>query len=236
LRYEFYRNEIVYLHNEGNKLYKQGKYEEAKQYFEKILEMAPEYAEAHASIGNVALVMSEQENAKNFYAAASSIKPELSSQTETSLAYIATTPSRDAARSLSELSHVLDLAKVGNDKALREFIKPIANLEKWVDEHYKSSTIENKRTAEYFQQMIGTKEFASCTRCQLFAGFWLLKAPKPEDLSRVFEVVENTPPGLDSAGLALALGVAYEKAGERVKAMNVYLRYPDDPRILKRLN
>ena len=56
LRTEFFRGETRYLYNSGCRYYKQGDYDAAREAFEKVLVMDPDYGPASGALGNLALV------------------------------------------------------------------------------------------------------------------------------------------------------------------------------------
>ena len=62
-----------------------------------------------------------------------------------------------------------------------------------------------------------------------------MMAPKEVDIQTVLTILDSDAGSSNAAGLAYALGVTYERSGNRVAALNIYLRYPEEPAIHKRL-
>lgn len=67
LRAEFYREEIKHLHKDSVRLYRQGSYKSAQSGFEAILDYDNQYAPAYYSIGNIALIKGEWQEALDAY-------------------------------------------------------------------------------------------------------------------------------------------------------------------------
>lgn len=77
IRTEFFRGETRYLYNRGCQHYKQGDYDAAREAFENVLAMAPDYGRAHAALGNIALSQGDHKKALIYYGNAIEVEPEL---------------------------------------------------------------------------------------------------------------------------------------------------------------
>ncbi|MCP3952690.1 MAG: tetratricopeptide repeat protein, partial [Desulfobacterales bacterium] len=77
LRTEFYRGETRYIYNRGCQSYKQGDFGEARESFEKVLALDPNYGPAHGALGNLDLVKGDPETAIGHYQNAVRVDPGL---------------------------------------------------------------------------------------------------------------------------------------------------------------
>lgn len=67
LRTEFFRGETRYIYNSGCRQYKQGDYDTARETFEKVLALDPDYGPAYGALGNLALVRKKYDLALAHY-------------------------------------------------------------------------------------------------------------------------------------------------------------------------
>ena len=80
LRTEIYREETFYRYNEACKLYKEGDYEAARSGFEDVIALDDDYGQAHAALGNLALIGEDYLLALVHYQAAVAADPELAAE------------------------------------------------------------------------------------------------------------------------------------------------------------
>ncbi len=77
LRTEFYRNETGHLYTVGCTLYSQGDYQAAREVFEELITLDPDYGPAYVSLGNLAMIDEQYEQACDYYERAIAHDPEL---------------------------------------------------------------------------------------------------------------------------------------------------------------
>ncbi len=77
MRTEFYRNETRHLYETGCAHYSQGDYEAAREVFEELITLDPDYGPAYASLGNLAMINEQYELACDYYERAIVHDPEL---------------------------------------------------------------------------------------------------------------------------------------------------------------
>ena len=86
LRTEFYRDETAHLYKVGCNHYAQGDYAAARDVFEKLLVLDPDYGPAYVSLGNLAMIDGRYELACDYYARAVARDPELEKDVQPFLA------------------------------------------------------------------------------------------------------------------------------------------------------
>jgi len=235
VRYEFYRGEVKHLHTEGNKAYQAGDYVKAAEHYQAILEMVPKYAEAHAALGNVALANGNTDEAMKYYNAAITIKPGMSGSLQNYQAYAVTLPKKDKLHPVSGLIKALKQAESGDNSQLQAFVRGLADKRAWVANQRKYFSQNVKLISDLTGRQYQRGQYKSCTDCLLFAAYWVATTADEQHFGILNEGLSLVRSKEDGAYLAYHLGVALERVGKRREAIDVYLRYPNDPRILARI-
>jgi len=235
LRQEFYRGEIRYQLDAGNTLYKQGKLEDAVTAYKKAVHMAPNDAEAHASLGNVYLAKGDMQHAEKQYRRAIALKPELKKALESSLAYALSSPAEGDHATVTSLLEALKVADTGNMQALKEYASAIRDLPAWSANRHRVLNASTWSISQRFLKLYNSGAFASCMDCLELAASWCAEESNPEHFPLIMKTVDTTADKALAATLAYKLGLAYEKNGQHARAMDVYLMFSDDPKIAKRL-
>jgi len=235
LRQEFYRGEIRYQLDTGNTLYKQGKLEDAITAYGKAVRMAPDDAEAHASLGNAYLAKGDMQHAQKQYRRAIALKPELNQALEFSLAYAMSSPAEGDHAMVTDLLKALKLADKGNMRALKDYASAIRDMPAWSANRHRVLNASTRTISQRFLKLYNSGAFASCHDCLELAASWCAEESNPEHFPLIMKAIKGTADKTLAATLAYKLGLAYEKNGQHVRAMDVYLMFPDDPRIAKRL-
>ncbi|MDQ6958062.1 MAG: tetratricopeptide repeat protein [Mariprofundaceae bacterium] len=235
LREEFYRGEVKYQFELGDKLYKQGKYKEATAAYMKISHLVPDNAEAHAAIGNAYLALGDRENALQNYRRAIVLKPELENALEPALAYALSTPKPDGSPSINDLVLALDAAEQGNLEKWKALAGSIPDPAAWADQLRRVFRHSNQTVSKRLLQLYANGRFSACPTCIVLAGAWCSVDLSPEYFSLVLASIKHASGQKLAAVLAYRLGLAYEKHGDRRRALDIYLMYPDDIHIAKRL-
>jgi len=235
LRREFYRGEIRYQLDVGNTLYKQGKLEDAMTAYRKAVHMAPNDAEAHAALGNAYLAKGDAQHAEKQYRRAIVLKPELKKVLESSLAYTLSSPAERDHATVTSLLEALKVADTGNMQALKEYASAIRDMPAWSLNRHRVLNASTRTISQGFLKLYHSGALASCAACLKLAASWCAEENNPEHFPLIMKAIKGTADTSLAATLAYKLGLAYEKNGQHAKAMDVYLMFPDDRRIAKRL-
>jgi len=235
VRQEFYRGEIRYQLDAGNTLYKQGKLEDAIAAYRKAIHMAPNDAEAHASLGNAYLAKGDMQHAEKQYRRAITLKPELKKTLESSLAYALSSPAEGDHATVTGLLEALKVADTGNMQALKAYASAIRDLPAWSLNRHRVLNASTRSISQRFLKLYHSGAFASCPDCLKIAASWCAEENNPEHFPLIMKAIQDTADKTLAATLAYKLGLAYEKNGQHARAMDVYLMFPDDPDIAKRL-
>jgi len=235
VRYEFYRAEIKYLHDEGNREYQKGEYRKSIKHYETIISYAPEHAEAYASLGNASLALNQTEKALKYYKKAIELKPELKAELENHMAYSVTLPSHeDKSTYIDFVKAIIAIDKEGIG-LYQEFSSNINDPIKWSGNQRKVHRISTKELSSSLIAAFNRGDFKDCKSCLSLTAAWFSGVLEPNTYPVITTLLKKQRDTDIAMMLAYRLGLAYERAGNRVAAVNAYLRYPTYPKIKERL-
>ncbi len=235
LRYEFYRAEIKYLHDVGNREYQKGEYKKAIEHYKTIISYAPDHAEAYASLGNASLALSQTKAALGYYQKAIELKPALKEELENYMAYGVTLPAQEQKATYTDFVKSVKAIDKEGIGAYQQFSSSLVEPVKWSDNQRKVFRVSAKEVSTILLRSFIKGDFKGCPSCLSLTAAWFSKALEPDTYPVITALLEKQRNTDTAVRLAYRLGLAYERAGDRVAAVNTYLRYPNDPDIKGRL-
>jgi len=235
VRYEFYRAEIKYLHEEGNRKYQKGEYEKAIEHYETIIGYVPDHAEAYASLGNASLALSKTKAALGHYQKAIELKPTLKAELENYMAYGLTLPAKEKNSSYADFVKAVKSIDKEGVGLYQKFSSSITDPIKWSDNQRKLFRESAEEPSKLLKAAFHRGDFNTCKPCLVLTAAWFSNVLEPDTYPIITVLLEKQRTTDIAVKLAYRLGLAYERAGDRVAAVNTYLRYPNDPVIRGRL-
>jgi len=236
LRYEFYREEIKFLHEQGNRYYQSGEYEKAAQSYRAITRIYPDYAEAYASLGNVWLAQGEAENAHDNYKKAISIKPALKNELESRNAYSQTSPQVNDAHSYEKFVKSVNALAKNDITQFKRYAETLKGPFVWADEQRKLFRSSTDQVSDLLMTRYWSGEFDDCKKCLLLSAAWFSPVINDEASKLIKDAMNRSLNSNNSEEMAYRLGLYYEKQGNRQAALSMYLRYPENTNIKSRLS
>lgn len=224
LRSEFYRGETDYLYNQGCSSYKAGEYEKAFEYYQRVVKLDPEYAQAYGGLGNLALIKKKYDDAQRCYKKAIELDYKLKKKL---LPLMLSAMEQKVRQPLIEcgldLKKVLELLSADKEKELERLLTknvPIDLLSKdTVSITLKERDKLNKLITDYAYSGKGS------TRLRLFIGYFLFYSEERDWLAA--NVLSNTVkdiPETDQQDAYMKLGKLYERMGQEDRAVIAYLK------------
>jgi len=235
VRYEFYRAEIKYLHDEGNREYQEGEYKKAIEHYEAVVGYVPDYAEAYASLGNASLALSKTKAALGYYQKAIGLKPSLKTELENYMAYGATLQVKEKTSSYADFVKAVKSIEKEGIGLYQKFAYSVSEPIKWSDNQRKLFRVSAEEPSKLLKAAFDRGDFNDCKSCLALTAAWFSNVLEPDTYPIISVLLEKQKAADIAVTLAYRLGLAYERAGNRVAAMNMYLRYPNDPNIRGRL-
>lgn len=223
IKRELYRNEIAYLQTEGNKLYAAGDLLVAESKYHAILDIDETDAVAWASLGNVALARGAYHSAKEYYEQALLADPSMRGMVEPYMAHagLQQTPPPPGPNLEAMIMAVRSVTESGALPDLYEHYLKIIEIGAWVD-YYRSSPEPDIRSfSELLNMLIGRDDTPSGIRD--LAACWLVMYGEAELLPMFRTILIDSRDESVRSYLAVNLGLAYERAGRRADAIDVYL-------------
>jgi tetratricopeptide (TPR) repeat protein len=223
LRTEFYRGETRYLYDRGNRAYRDREYDRALECFKEVIEKDPDYARAHAGLGNLALIRGEFPKAERCYRHALAIEPELE---DTIRPLLILALERNVRGKLEKsgvnLRMVLTLLSEKRDAELGALLAGEVPLNLLAGETYSMSLDEMTR----LQELVIERAYAGggAPRCRLLYGHLLFNTQERDRLAA--EVLEHATDDLreeDRRDAHILLARLYLRMGLEKKALGAFL-------------
>jgi len=140
------------------------------------------------------------------------------------------------ASSLKELRRRLTLVPGSGSGPLGRFILELGDILPWVAAHQRVLGPAQQSVSRELLALYGQGRLADCAICLEFASLWYGAQARGPQLDVMTGALANASLDPKARGeIAYLLGLAYERAGARAKAVHIYLENQADPRVRKRL-
>lgn len=227
LRTEIYRAETRHRYNQACKLYKQGDYQTARSELETIIGFDPEYGQAHAALGNLALVGEDYAGALANYQEAVAVDPELEADLQPLImvagAHAARAPLQKAGVGLDRICQLIMTDRRAEVEALLAKDIPLqllANDTLGITPGRRGEM--QRKLAETANPMVGS------TRYRLFSGYFLFYGKNDDALATaLIQSAVDEAAGRERQEALVVLGKLHERRGEANDAVDAYLTAVD---------
>jgi tetratricopeptide (TPR) repeat protein len=227
LRTEIYREETRHRYNQACKLYKQGDYQTARSELETIIGLDPYYGQAHAALGNLALIGEDYSDALIHYQAAVAVDPELEAELRrlfmVARAHKEREPLQKAGVGLDQMYSLIMADRTAEVEALLDQDIPLQLLANDTMGITPGRLGEMQRKlAEAENPMIGS------VRYRLFSGYFLFYGKNDDALATaVIHSAVDGAAGRERQEALVVLGKLHERRGETNEAVDAYLAAVD---------
>ena len=223
LRTEIYREETRHRYNQACRLYKQGDYQTAESELETIIGLDPDYGQAHAALGNLALVGEDYSGALAHYQKAVAVDPELEAELRPLImvagAHAERAPLQKAGVGLDQIYPLMMADRRAEVEALLAKDIPLQLLANDTLGITPGRLGEMQRKlAETANPMIGS------VRYRLFSGYFLFYGQNDDALATaVIQSAVDEAAGRERQEALVVLGKLHERQGEANEAVDAYL-------------
>lgn len=221
---EFYRGETNYLYNQGCSSYKAGEYEKSLEYYQRVIELDPGYAQAYAGLGNLALIKKKHNDAATYYKKAIELDPELK---EKLLPLMLLSMEQKVRQSFIEcgldLGKVFDLLSSGKEKELERLLTENVPIDLLVKDTVSITLKERDNLTKLLTDYAYSGK--GSPRLRLFAGYFLFYSEKRDWLAA--NVLSNSVEDAskpEQQDAYMKLGKLYERMGQEDRAVSAYLK------------
>jgi Tfp pilus assembly protein PilF len=227
LRTEIYREETRHRYNQACKIYKQGDYQTARSEFETIIGLDPDYGQAHAALGNLALIGEDYAGALAYYQEAVAVDPELEADLQPLImvagAHEERAPLQKAGVGLDQTYQLIMADRRVEVEALLAKDIPLQLLANDTIGITPGRLGEMQRKlAETANPMIGS------VRYRLFSGYLLFYGQNDDALATaVIQSAVDDAAGRERQEALVVLGKLYERQGKANAAVDAYLAAVD---------
>ncbi|MBC2735945.1 MAG: tetratricopeptide repeat protein [Desulfobacteraceae bacterium] len=227
LRTEIYREETRHRYNQACKLYKQGDYQTARSELENIIGLDPDYGQAHAALGNLALIGEDYAGALAYYQEAVAVDPELEADLRPLImvagAHEARAPLQKAGVGLDQIYQLIMGDRRAEVEALLAKDIPLqllANDTMGITPGRLGAM--QRKLAEAENPMIGS------VRYRLFSGYFLFYGQNDDALATaVIHSAVDGAAGRERQEALVVLGKLHARQGETNEAVDAYLAAVD---------
>ena len=227
LRTEIYREETRHRYNQACKLYKQGDYQTAWSEFETIIGLDPDYGQAHAALGNLALIGEDYSGALAYYQEAVAVDPELEADLQPLImvagAHEERAPLQKAGVGLDQIYQLImaDRRVEVEDLLAKDIpLQLLANDTMGITPGRLGEM--QRKLAETANPMIGS------VRYRLFSGYLLFYGQNDDALATaVIQSAVDDAAGRERQEALVVLGNLYERQAEVNEAVDAYLAAVD---------
>ena len=227
LRTEIYREETRHRYNQACKLYTQGDYQTARSELETIIGLDPDYGQAHAALGNLALIGEDYPSALIHYQAAVAVDPELEAELRRLImvarAHREREPLQKAGVRLDQMYPLIMAERTTEVEALLDQDIPLQLLAN------DSMGITPGQLGELQHKIAETADpLMGSVRYRLFLGYLLFFGHIDDALATAMiqSVVEEVS-GRDRQEALVIMGQLYERRGKANEAVDAYLAAVD---------
>jgi tetratricopeptide (TPR) repeat protein len=210
------------LYEQANQAYRSGEFDEARDCFQKCIDMDPRYARAHAGLGNVALIRGDFETAEACYHRAVELEPELE---KILLPLRVTIQMKTFQRALQKadinLRKVYGLLSKGQLDKLEQALTRNVPFDLLIGETLSLTLEERGRLQEMVVER--TRSLKDPLRCRLFYGYYLLPTEQYAQLAlTAFESAVDKIPEQEQQDVYMRMGRLYEHTGSKNRAVDAY--------------
>jgi len=227
LRTEIYREETRHRYNQACKLYKQGDYQTARSELETIIGLDPDYGQAHAALGNLALIEEDYAGALAHYQEAVAVDSELETELRPLImiagAHQARAPLQKAGVGLDQIYQLIMADRRAEVEALLAkdiSLQLLANDTMGITPGRLGEM--QRKLAETANPMIGS------VRYRLFSGYFLFYGQNDDALATaLIQSAVDEAAGRERQQALIVLGKLHERQGEANEAVDAYLSAVD---------
>jgi len=227
LRTEIYREETRHRYNQACKLYKQGDYQTARSELETIIGLDPDYGQAHAALGNLALIEEDYAGALAHYQEAVAVDSELETELRPLImiagAHQARAPLQKAGVGLDQIYQLIMADRRAEVEALLAkdiSLQLLANDTMGITPGRLGEM--QRKLAETANPMIGS------VRYRLFSGYFLFYGQNDDVLAKaMIQSAADEAAGRERQQALIVLGKLHERQGEANEAVDAYLAAVD---------
>jgi tetratricopeptide (TPR) repeat protein len=220
---EFYRGETHHLYVKGNRAYRGGEFQKAREHFERVVKMDPCYAQAYAGLGNIALVVGRFQRAEEHYRRAMTLDPRLR---ENLLARLLVAKEQKRRKALLrygvDLKKVLILLSSGREEVLADLLSRGVPLHLLAQDAGSLSVQELEKLTGLVRKSAYTSR--GSVPVKYFFGLFLMYSHQDDGLA--LELLENVArdlKGKEKQELHMKLGRLFERRGKKINAVAAYL-------------
>jgi tetratricopeptide (TPR) repeat protein len=227
LRTEIYREETRHRYNQACKLYKQGDYQTARSELETIIGLDPYYGQAHAALGNLALIGEDYPSALIHYQAAVAVDPELEAELRrlfmVARAHKEREPLQKAGVGLDQMYSLIMADRTAEVEALLDQDIPLQLLAN------DSMGITPGKLGELQHKIAETADpLMGSVRYRLFLGYLLFFGHIDDALATaMIQSVLDEVSGRDRQEAWVILGQLHERRGKANEGVDAYLAAVD---------
>jgi len=227
LRTEIYREETRHRYNQACKLYKQGDYQTARSELETIVGLDPDCGQAHAVLGNLALIEEDYSSALAYYQEAVAVDPELEADLQPLImvagAHEERAPLQKSGVGLDQIYPLIMADRRAEVEALLAKNIPLQLLANDTMGITPARLGEMQRKlAETANPMIGS------VRYRLFSGYFLFYGQNDDALATaVIQSAVDEAAGRERQEALVVLGKLHERQGKANEAVDAYLAVVD---------
>jgi tetratricopeptide (TPR) repeat protein len=227
LRTEIYREETRHRYNQACKLYKQGDYQTARSELETIIGLDPYYGQAHAALGNLALIGEDYSDALIHYQAAVAVDPELEAELRRLImvarAHKEREPLQKAGVGLDQVYPLIMADRTAEVEALLDQDIPLQLLAN------DSMGITPGKLGELQHKIAETADpLMGSVRYRLFVGYLLFFGHIDDALATaMIQSVLDEVSGRDRQEAWVILGQLHERRGKANEGVDAYLAAVD---------